>query len=313
MEVDANSVCSEDTPKHTTSEAVGDATGGTWQSRPVSDIFIQCNQSFRKTDRQRYERMITKEIKQEASSPPETVQVAAQIQRAFHSTAVICQGFLSGWAAANITYFFADEIEGHYRSYCANGSVFQTVFYILFIVGAVSALDRLECQKSAWATIRKVLSLQAGSLALFLSLIGALLSLFFDVQNHYGNDLLMDQMVHENQTSSGRVICQWIGVSRALVAMFTWLLLAFSPDENPLLHQIQLLYQLVTSNANIVGEILLRGKVNANKKSMNHIDSERKGEELRNPRLGSQQKFTEKSPFSEVHDMTASLEVHDMT
>lgn len=82
-------------------------------SQPVHDVFVQHDKSFRRTDRQQYERMLEARAKSAIDiNPSENIQTALTVQTVFHNTSLKIQGFLSGFATSHaILAFVLDAVK----------------------------------------------------------------------------------------------------------------------------------------------------------------------------------------------------------
>ncbi|KHN70831.1 Transmembrane protein [Toxocara canis] len=127
----------------TTSEHLQKSAANT-VSQPVHDVFVQCNQSFRRTDRKRYEQMLkARKNEEEHVHNFESTEAALAVQTFFHNLSLICQGFLSGLSVAHAVFAFVfADVDTLSKGYDWIAMPVHATFYVCFVISTVSALDR---------------------------------------------------------------------------------------------------------------------------------------------------------------------------
>ncbi|CAJ0583053.1 unnamed protein product, partial [Mesorhabditis spiculigera] len=205
------------------------------QGKTLPDVFIQHRRSFKRVGRDKFQNMMTRTYEKPVPQPEGNL--AFTLQSTFHNVSLILQGFLSGLTTAHAVFVcnFADMdllIKG-YRWMALPAHV---VFYGCFVLGAITAFDRLASASHGWSDLLNSFRIKNGGLPLLLWLIGtgaSALTIRFD------EALAPSEYDRQSQLPSDALIW-WriLSTLRAACAVFCWLLMAMQPDANYLRDRI---------------------------------------------------------------------------
>ncbi|VDM39921.1 unnamed protein product [Toxocara canis] len=198
----------------TTSEHLQKSAANT-VSQPVHDVFVQCNQSFRRTDRKRYEQMLkARKNEEEHVHNFESTEAALAVQTFFHNLSLICQGM--------------DTLS---KGYDWIAMPVHATFYVCFVISTVSALDRFETADGLVQSLKKLANPQCACLGILFWAAGLLVTL---ASTPYDECLSVPSAEHCQVEFFVKppVIWRWLSAIRAGAALFGWFLLALSPNVN---------------------------------------------------------------------------------
>ncbi|VDK45372.1 unnamed protein product [Anisakis simplex] len=210
-------------------------------SQPSHDVFVQYNQSFRRTDRKRYEEMQQRSNGTDHQTRTyECIDAALTVQTFFHNLSLISQGFLSGLAVAHAVFAFVlarkDMLEEGYNWIAMP---VHATFYIGFVISAVSALDRFEFTNGFMETLKSLLNHQCAVLGILFWTTGLCATV---TSTPYDECLAVSTNLKSCQIELGvspHLIWRWLSAVRAIAALSGWFLLALSPDTNSLRERIR--------------------------------------------------------------------------
>uniref|UniRef100_A0A0N5AKJ4 BTB_2 domain-containing protein n=1 Tax=Syphacia muris TaxID=451379 RepID=A0A0N5AKJ4_9BILA len=223
---------------------------------------------FLKTDQQRFEKMLySNKHNNQETTVYDGIETAAAIQYTFHNLALISQGFVSGFSAAHALLALSLDQEAcrfESRSNIHNLLLFQQllsinyshfampihmIFFVFLVISTVSSFDRLDVRTTWCDTLKKGIFVHGCGLASLFWLVATTLT----VSLLKYDDYLSQSAVLDYNTTSLEIarvdfntyninsfdVWRWLCFSRAVAALFGWLMISLSPNCDNLLVTLQ--------------------------------------------------------------------------
>ncbi|XP_053690163.1 uncharacterized protein LOC128738796 [Sabethes cyaneus] len=170
------------------------------------------------------------------------VHLSCAVQRIWLHIASVCHGLLGGLALAHLLLICTtrpyDWVEASIRHYSAFAEVYANTFYCLAIVCMVSIFDRVDIAHFSLSSggdnnnnvsFRSVIIIMTYAATIILSLSAGSMDerLYLSASN---------VTVWEEELETNKVLSIWntLSISRSIGAIFGWVVIGMSPDQNQL-------------------------------------------------------------------------------